>query len=73
MAGTSSRIANRIRIGPPPDELLRSELYQQRPPDGRKIRKAPANDKRLRSARGGAGESGGSDKNHAGADKNASV
>ena len=52
---------------------MRSELYQQRPPDGRKIRKAPANDKRLRSARGGAGESGGSDKNHAGADKNASV
>jgi hypothetical protein len=46
VAGTSSRIANRIRIGSPPDELLRSELYQQRPPDGRKIRGAPANDNR---------------------------
>src|SRR5262249_55638669 len=46
VAGTSSRIANRIRIGSPPDELLRSELYQQRLPDGRKIRRA-----RLRTCR----------------------
>jgi hypothetical protein len=87
VAGTSSRIANRIRIGSPPDELLRSELYQQRPPDGRKIRReqmttaeriigyralAPGRWKKRR-AWDQAGESGGSDENHNGANKNCSV